>query len=258
MNIVVVVSEALDGKVLRFVLGDAGHEVRLIGLAGEALAHVLARETDAVILHTDLPDMDGYTLCKELRGRRYRGPILFVSPRTAIADKLRAFNVGGDDYLIAPFDPLELIARVETIARRTQRRDAQALGTVLKVGEAELSIGELTWRVADRPAVVLTPTEMRILECLMRNANITIGRETLIERTWGYDFLGDSNRVDVYIGRIRRKIEPDPAAPIYLHTVRGLGYTFRPPALARILDLPLDHPGHAGHPFAGEEAAQLA
>jgi two-component system, OmpR family, response regulator RegX3 len=90
---------------------------------------------------------------------------------------------------------------------------------------------------------VLTPTELRMLECLMRNQGITIGRETLIDRTWGYDFFGDTNRVDVYIRRVRKKVERDPERPEYIHTVRGLGYVFRPPAMAGIVPL---SPARAG------------
>jgi DNA-binding response OmpR family regulator len=98
---------------------------------------------------------------------------------------------------------------------------------MLRAGDAELSIGNLTYSSSTVSPTLLTPTEMRILECLMRNHRIIISRETLIERVWGYEFIGDTNRVDVYIRRVRRKIEPDPATPRYLHTVRGIGYVFR-------------------------------
>ena len=242
LHLVVVEPDPLHGKVLAFVLQEAGHQVRLVTSAAAAFPSVLGQETDAVLVQTELPDLDGFVLCRELRARRYYQPLLILSPRTATADKLRAFEWGADDYLTVPYDPLELLARVQTIVRRARQRDQQALGTLVKVGEAELSIGELTWRAPQRPPAVLTPTEMRLLECLMRNANITIGRETLIERTWGYDFLGDSNRVDVYIRRLRKKIEVDPTTPRYLHTVRGLGYCFRPPAWASLSDLPVDLP----------------
>jgi DNA-binding response OmpR family regulator len=113
------------------------------------------------------------------------------------------------------------------VLRRANQADQQPLGSVLRVDDAELSLGELTYRSAVTPPVILTPTEMRLLEVLMRNSWIVIGRETLIERVWGYDFVGDTNRVDVYIRRVRRKIEPDPQQPRYLHTVRGIGYVFR-------------------------------
>jgi DNA-binding response OmpR family regulator len=244
MRIVVIDPDRMTGKLLQFVLTDAGHEPCLARTAAEGLHEVVGRETDAVLLEADLgpTGMDGYDLCKELRARRYNGPIIFVTNRRETTDKLRAFDYGADDYIVEPFDPLELIARVHSVARRFRHADYQALGTVLKAGEAELSIGELTFRVAGRPPAILTPTEMRMLECLMRNNNITISRETLIERTWGYDFLGDSNRVDVYIRRIRKKVELDPAEPEYLHTIRGFGYVFRPPAWGKIVDLPSDLP----------------
>ena len=240
MRIVVVEPERIAGKVLEFVLNDAGHEVALARDAAGALDAVVGRETDAVLLPTELPrpGPDGYALCQELRARRYAGPLLFVSPRRETADKVRAFDVGADDYLVAPFDPLELIARVLAIVRRYRAHDRQGLGTVLRVGDAELSLGELTFRREGRAPETLTPVEMRLLECLMRNQQITIGRDTLIERVWGFDYLGDSNRVDVYIRRIRTKVEDRPDRPTYLHTVRGLGYVFRAPAQAELLDLP--------------------
>lgn len=240
MRIVVIEPARLAGKLLEFVLTDAGHEAILIPTAAKALSAVIGRETDAVLLQGDLPHPgpDGLTLAKELRGQRYTGPLLFMAPWPETAEKLRAFAVGADDYLVTPFDPAELLARVEAISRRFRHADRQGLGTILKAGNAELSIGELTYRVEGRPPAELTPTEMRMLECLMRNQGIIIGRETLIERTWGYDLVGDTNRVDVYIRRIRRKVERDPAIPEYLHTVRGVGYTFRPPSPTYLTALP--------------------
>ena len=240
MRIVVIDPDRMTGKLLHFVLTDAGHEAIIAKTAADGLHEVIGRETDAVLLETDLlaPGLDGFELCKELRARRYNGPLIFVTQRRDTQDKVRAFDYGADDYIIEPFDPLELVARVHSAARRFRHADFQALGTVLKAGDAELSIGELTFRVEGRIPTILTPTEMRMLECLMRNSNITISRDTLIERTWGYDFLGDSNRVDVYIRRIRKKVERDAAQPEYLHTIRGLGYVFRPPAWAAISDIP--------------------
>jgi two-component system, OmpR family, response regulator RegX3 len=253
MRVVVVDPDRMAGKLLQFVLTDAGHEVVLTKNAAEGLGEVIGRETDAVLLKTDLPapGLDGYELCKELRARRYNGPLIFVTQRRETRDKLRAFDFGADDYIVEPFDPLELVARLHSVTRRFRHADYQALGTVLKAGDAELSIGELTFRVEGRPPVVLTPTEMRMLECLMRNSNITISRDTLIERTWGYDFIGDSNRVDVYVRRIRKKVERDPAQPEYIHTIRGLGYAFRPPAWGKILDLRTPAPAgqQARHPL---------
>ncbi len=239
MRVVIVDSDAANGRFLSFVLTDAGHEPVLAQNAAAAFTNIIGIETDAVLLETDLPDLNGFDLCKELRGYRYNGPLMFVTHNVNTRDKIKALNYGADDYLVKPFDPLELLARLDTIARRFRQSDYQGLGTVLKVKQAELSIGELTYRVEGREPELLTPTEMRMLECLMRNAQITISRDTLIERTWGFSFEGDTNRVDQYIRRLRKKIEVDPHRPEYIHTVRGMGYVFRTPETSSpALDIP--------------------
>lgn len=235
MRVVIVDSDPMSAKFLGFVLGEAGYDVVRLTSAAESLQTVAGM--DAVLLEAELDDMDGCELCTELRARRYNGPIIFVTPRGEIQRKVRAFNCGADDYIVEPFDPLELIARVEAVSRRCRQADYQALGTLLKVGDVELAIGDLTVRVGDNPPVLLTPTEMRMLEFLMRNAELTIDRDALIERTWGYDFVGESNRVDVYVSRLRKKIERDPSEPEYLHTVRGIGYVFRSSPSAGLVPL---------------------
>jgi DNA-binding response OmpR family regulator len=226
-RIVIVDDDAVGAKVIRFILEDEGYEVVTVGRGSQVFEHVIGLETDLVILDINLPDFNGFNLCKELRARRYNGPLIFLTSRHEIADKLEGFRLGADDYLVKPFEPLELVARVHSVIRRSKRVDKQALGTIVRVDDAELSLGELTYTSKSVPSTLLTPTEMRILECLMRNSRIVISRETLIERVWGFDFLGDTNRVDVYIRRVRRKIEVDPTRPRYLHTVRGIGYVFR-------------------------------
>jgi two-component system, OmpR family, response regulator RegX3 len=226
-NIVLVDDDPVTAKVMRFILEDAGYKTRVLHRGSEVVAEVTEKETDLVLLDVTLPDIDGFTLCKLLRGRRYHGPIIFLTGRGKIHDKVEGFSCGADDYIVKPFEPLELLARVESVIRRVKRSDQQSMGTVLRVDDAELSIGELTYKSDVVGTVSLTPTEMRILECLMRNSWIVISRETLIDRVWGYDFIGDTNRVDVYIRRVRRKIELDPTNPCYLRTVRGIGYVFR-------------------------------
>lgn len=250
MRIVIVDADSMSGRLLQFVLGEAGHKdiVHARGVS-EALEEVIGRETDAVILDMDLPDMTGVELCRELRARRYSGPIMFVSYAGTTQDKVSAFSNGADDFVVKPFDPEELVARLDAVVRRYKQADYQSLGTVLKAGDAELSIGQLTFCVEGRPPVRLTPTEMQILECLMRNVNITIRRDTLIERAWGCDFLIDTNRVDVYIRRLREKIERDPSRPEYIHTVRGVGYVFRPPRPS-LTPLPWEEPVVVGSEIA--------
>jgi DNA-binding response OmpR family regulator len=226
-RIVIVDDDPVAVKVIRFVLDEEGFETVAVGRASQVFSAVCEQETDLVILDVNLPDIDGFTLCKELRARQYEGPLVFLTSRNDIASTLEGFRIGADDFIVKPYEPLELVARVNSVIRRFKSADRQSLGTLLRVDDAELSIGELTYRSDAVPPTLLTPTEMQLLECLMRNRHIVIGRETLIERVWGFDFIGDTNRVDVYVRRVRRKIEQDPTDPEYLHTVRGVGYVFR-------------------------------
>lgn len=225
-RVVIVDGESLTAKLMRVALEDANFEVA-VATRGDDSLDLVARETSLLILDVNLPDTDGFSLLSDLRAGRYCGPSIFVTARADINDKLRGFALGADDYIVKPFEPLELVARVGSVIRRFRRTDTTAMGTVVRVGDSELSIGELSYRSKSVETTSLTPTEMRLLEVLMRNPAIAISRERLIERTWGYDFVGETNRVDVYIRRIRRKIEPDPDRPCYLHTVRGIGYVFR-------------------------------
>jgi two-component system, OmpR family, response regulator RegX3 len=227
-RIVAVEDDVLAGRIMQFVLENEGYNVTTVHSGKATIPEVVGRETDLLLIDVNLPDYSGFDLCAELRARRYQGPVIFVSAAGELSNKLEGFHVGGDDYLVKPYEPAELIARVESIIRRYKSMDRQALGAVVRVGDAELSISNFTYASDAVPTTILAPTEMRILECLMRNSGIVFSRDTLIERTWGYDYVGDSNRVDVYIRRLRRKIEADPSKPTYLHTVRGLGYVFRP------------------------------
>jgi DNA-binding response OmpR family regulator len=232
----VVDPDPLSGKLLSALLVDAGYEPELVS-PGQAIAAASEREVHLVVVEVDLHGASGFQLCTELRSRSYRGGLIFVSEQHDPATVVQAFEAGGDDFVARPFNPHELIARMHAISRRTDRADQIAMGRVVKVGETELSTGDLTLRVASRPPVLLTPTEMRLLECLMRNASITISRDTLIDRAWPNSFIADTNRVDVYVRRLRRKLEPDASHPQYLHTVRGMGYVFRPPAASRVIEL---------------------
>ncbi len=236
MHCVIVNPELTSAKLVGFVLEEAGHTVTLCTNADIALREVSGRGVNLVVLEIDLPDQDGFALCKELRRQRFEGAIIFVTKRHKSEEKIRAFNSGADDFIVDPFDPLELTARAGSISRRYQRADHQALGTILKAGDVELSINTLTFRINGQEPVVLTPTELRLLECLMRNSEITVSQDTLVERAWGDEFSKESNLLAVYIQRLRRKIEQEPNAPERIQTVRGIGYVFR--AAQRVKAMP--------------------
>jgi two-component system, OmpR family, response regulator RegX3 len=227
-RIVVVEDDPLTLKVLVHVLTDEGYTVDSAHTGAEALAKIAGRETTLALLDVQLPDISGFTLIGQLRAQHYDGPVIFLTGQSGLDAKLEGFRQGTDDYITKPFEPLELLARVASVIRRYMVEDRQSLGTLIHVDDAELDLGSLTYRSAAVAPTLLAPTEMRVLECLMRSPFITISRDTLIERVWGFDFYGDTNRVDVYIRRVRHRIERDPAQPQYLHTVRGVGYVFRP------------------------------
>ena len=227
-RIVVADADPMVARVMRFMLEDAGYIAEIARTGVDVVVAVAGRETALVLLEWLLPDIRGPRLVRELRARGYRGPLVVVSGSTSIEDKLAAFDLGIDDYIAKPFEPLELLARTEAVLRRAVRSERATAGAVVRAGDAALDLGALTYRSNEVSPVLLAPTEMRILELLMRDPDVAISRATIIARVWGdYDLAGDTNRVDVYIRRIRRKIEPDPAQPRYLRTVHGLGYAFQ-------------------------------
>lgn len=241
-RILVVEDDPITAKVICHILGEEGFATAAVSTGSEARATMEHGHPSLVLLDVGLPDMDGFTLALELRANHFRGPIVFVTGRGSLTDKLRGFEIGADDYVLKPIEPLELVARLNGVLRRFEAAQSRGLASRLRVDDAELVIGEMTYSSAVVSDVALAPTELRLLDCLMRNARIVISRELLIERVWGFDSLSDTNRVDVYIRRLRRKIERDPNNPKYLHTVRGVGYVFRPePERAEL----------AAHPLSG-------
>jgi two-component system response regulator RegX3 len=227
-RIVVAEDDPLTAKVMRLVFEDEGYEAITCTYGKQVVHEVQAHESQLVILSTRLPDASGFDLLGQLRLQGYRGPVVFMARNPELAEKLECFRVGADDFIAKPFEPLELVARVGSVLRRFQFYDVESRGTMLRVADAELSIGELTYRSALVEPTELSPTEMRILECLMRNARIVISRERLIERVWGFEMDAGTNRVDQYVRRVRRKIGDLAERPRYLHTVRGVGYVFHP------------------------------
>ena len=225
-HILMVEDDPFMSKMIVFLLNDAGYETTTLGDPRAVGPFLKENAVDLILLDVMLPYMDGFTLCTQLRREHPDIPVIFLSARGMINDKVDGFGHGADDYIAKPFEPTELLARIQAVLRRYRRAERNLFGMVIKVGDTALDLGELQFAAPGRRPVLLTPTEMKILECLMRNANAVISRETLIERTWGYDYEGGSNRVDVYIRRLRKKIEDDPNNPQMIESVRGSGYRF--------------------------------
>jgi two-component system response regulator MprA len=223
MRVLVVDDEPAVRDSLRRALALEGYEVHLAegGLSG--LRQVIDTVPDAVLLDVLMPDMDGLELCRTLRSRGDRTPVLMLTARETVADRVAGLDAGADDYLVKPFDLDELLARVRALLRRSVATADE--GARLRYGDLLLDQDARSVRIGDR-TVELTRTEFALLELLMLNAGKVLTRGTIQQRVWGYDFGPSSNSLGVYIGYLRRKLEAE-GEPRLVHTVRGLGYVLR-------------------------------
>jgi two-component system, OmpR family, response regulator MprA len=211
------VRESLD-RALRL----AGYRVALARDGLEGLEQVASSTPDAVIVDVMMPNLDGIGMCRTLRQRGDRTPVLVLTARDAVADRVAGLDAGADDYLPKPFALEELLARVRALLRRTAPDDA---GEPVRVADLVVDPMRREVRRGER-TIELTKTEFDLLELLARNTGIVLSRDTIYERIWGYDFETSSKSLDVYIGYLRRKVEVDGETKL-IHTVRGVGYTLR-------------------------------
>lgn len=201
-----------------------GFETEIIADGGQAADYALSGKYELILLDLMLPGRDGYALCREIR-RQVDIPILMVTARSESIDKIRGLGLGADDYIAKPFDPAELVARVKAHLGRYRR-----LTGGLKEEDDVIVIGSLriipkNWKVYRNEIEIKMPNrEFALLKFLAENPNIVFSKERLFEIIWGYDYMGDSATVTVHIGRIREKIEEDPARPQIIETVWGAGY----------------------------------
>jgi two-component system response regulator MprA len=222
VKVLVVDDERALRTALRRALLRAGYEVLESETGEHAIALLSDRAVDATILDVLMPGIDGLEVCRRLRAAGDRTPILMLTARETIADRVAGLEAGADDYLTKPFALAELLARVKALLRRATP-DAGA--DRLRFGPLDLDLRSHTARVRGR-AVELTRTEAQLLELFLRNPRHVLTRSTINERVWGYDFGPSSNSLGVYIGYLRRKLEEDGEARL-LHTVRGVGYVLR-------------------------------
>jgi two-component system response regulator MprA len=209
---------------LVLAVGVEGYDVEAVNDGAQALESVAQREPDVIVLDIMMPVLDGLTVCRRLRAGNCRTPILMLTARHEVSDRVSGLDAGADDYLAKPFSLDELLARLRALLRRTSVSGSEDL---LRVGD--LSLDPLR-RSAERGgrALELTKTEFDLLELLMLNAGIVLGRDTIYDRIWGFDFETGSRSLDVYIGYLRRKTEAE-GEPRLVHTVRGVGYVVREP-----------------------------
>ena len=168
-----------------------------------------------------MPDLDGYEVCRRLRNEYVKTPIIFLTARDSIEDKVQGLTTGADDYLVKPFSLEELVARVQAVMRRA---GSLAADTSLRCGDVQLDDNAHSVRKAGAE-VALSPTEYNLLRFLMQNEGRVMSKAQILDHVWDYDFGGDGGVVETYVGYLRRKL--DTTAPKLIHTVRGVGYTMR-------------------------------
>jgi two-component system, OmpR family, response regulator MprA len=210
------VREAVE-RALRF----EGYDVVTARDGAEALSAVMNEHPDVIVLDVMMPHVDGLEATRRIRARGDRTPILMLTARETVSDRVAGLDAGADDYLVKPFALEELLARLRALLRRA----TGASTDVFTVGDLVLSSATREVHRGDR-AIELTKTEFDLLELLMQNAGVVLNRSVIYDRIWGYDFETSSNSLDVYIGYLRRKTEVDGMSRL-IHTVRGVGYIAR-------------------------------
>ena len=212
------VREALE-RALKF----EGYDVHAVSDGAQALEALMTIEPEVIVLDVMMPSVDGLTACRRIREKGIRTPVLMLTARVDVADRVAGLDAGADDYLVKPFDLEELLARLRALVRRGTVVESET--EVLQVEDMVLDLARRDVRRGD-VVIDLTKTEFELLALLMHNTGIVLTREVIYERIWGYDFETNSKSLDVYIGYLRRKTEFDDL-PRLIHTVRGVGYTAR-------------------------------
>ena len=205
---------------MRLALEDEGYTVDDVGSGEDAIAHFTAEPSELALIDLMLPGIDGFETCRALR-RVSTVPVIMVTARSDTHDVVAGLEAGADDYVTKPFVAKELAARIRALLRRSRAEDGTS--AVLSFGDVEIEPDAGVVR-RDGEEVHCTRTEFRLLCELANHPGKVLSREQLLERVWGYDYFGDGRLVDVHVRRLRTKVEPDPATPRFILTVRGMGY----------------------------------
>ncbi len=222
-RVLVVEDEESFSDALAYMLRKEGFEVAVADTGPDALEQFDRSGADLVLLDLMLPGLPGTEVCRALR-QRSNVPVIMVTAKDSEIDKVVGLELGADDYVTKPFSSRELVARIRAVLRRGGDTD-ELLPAVIEAGPVRIDVERHV--VSVNGAVVPMPLkEFDLLELLVRNAGRVLTRMQLIDRVWGSDYVGDTKTLDVHVKRLRSKLEPDPATPVHLVTVRGLGYKF--------------------------------
>jgi len=222
-RILIVEDEASFSEALAFLLTKEGFETAVAEDGRQAINMFNADGADLILLDLMIPEVSGVEVCRTIRTQS-QVPIIMLTAKDAEIDKVVGLELGADDYVTKPYSSRELIARIKAVLRRGQSEDGSNQDQdLLEVGPIRLNIGKHQVFVSGNP-VALPLKEFELLEFLMRNSGRVLTRSQLIDRVWGGDYYGDTKTLDVHIQRLRAKVESDPANPILIQTIRGLGY----------------------------------
>ncbi|HET7326762.1 MAG TPA: response regulator transcription factor [Nocardioidaceae bacterium] len=222
-RVLVVEDEESYRDALTYVLRKEGFEVSTAATGPKALADFERSGADIVLLDLMLPGLPGTEVCRQLR-QMSSVPVIMVSAKDTEVDKIVGLELGADDYVTKPYSPRELVARIRAVLRRGQEADPAP--STLEAGRVRMDVERHVVTV-DGDEVSLPLREFELLEMFLRNSGRVLTRGQLIDRVWGADYVGDTKTLDVHVKRLRAKVEPDPAEPRYLVTVRGLGYKYQ-------------------------------
>ncbi|HET7414560.1 MAG TPA: response regulator transcription factor [Arthrobacter sp.] len=222
-RILIVEDEESLSDPLSYLLTKEGFDAVVIEDGIEAVAEFDRSGADLVLLDLMLPGQSGTEVCRQLR-QRSNVPVIMLTAKDAEIDKVVGLEIGADDYITKPYSSRELVARVRAVLRR-QGEQEELLSTAVQAGPVRMDVERHTVSVNGQD-VSLPLKEFELLEMLLRNSGRVLTRGQLIDRVWGSDYVGDTKTLDVHVKRLRSRIEPDPASPRYLVTVRGLGYKF--------------------------------
>lgn len=234
-RLLVVDDEESIVTLLQFNLEQAGYEVETAMDGKTAFEKAKELNFDLIILDLMIPEMDGLEVCKQLRQNKISTPILMLTAKDDEFDKVLGLELGADDYMTKPFSPREVVARIRAILRRVstiveEKPLEVKVETLLKIGEVDIfpENYEVFYKGSQ---LELTPKEFELLLYLANHKGRVLTRDQLLNAVWNYEFVGDTRIVDVHISHLREKIEPNTKKPIYIKTIRGLGYKLEEPAL---------------------------
>ncbi|MCP2035159.1 two-component system alkaline phosphatase synthesis response regulator PhoP [Planomicrobium sp. HSC-17F08] len=229
-KILIIEDEHSIATLLSYNLVQAGYETIIANDGKEGYEKALTEKPSLVLLDLMLPSMDGVEVCKSLRQQKVQTPIIMLTAKDDEFDKVLGLELGADDYMTKPFSPREVVARVKAVLRRTDQTSIAQADSSAPLTFGNLKVFPEQFEVyLGEEQIEFTPKEFELLVYLMENKNRVLTRDQLLSAVWKYDFAGDTRIVDVHISHLRDKIEENSRKPLYIKTIRGLGYKFEEP-----------------------------